>query len=279
MMPLSQNTAITRINLMRQKLDKAMKDIGYLEIDRTNGDSSFYLLVGALLGLGSPAGMLLIRLLMSAQSLSWAWLYQEWMDYALFYGYMTVGTVVAFGTFGYFLGQRSEGQQVDNATLRHHVDELKLSSVKDSLTGTFSRAYMVEHLHMEMEASRRSGTPLSIAMVDVDDFKRVNDRFGHIFGDNLLVSLVKTIQMNVRAKDTICRYGGDEFVIIMSNTDGQQAQNLVERIRQAVNGLDLQVSIGLVTFTGGDEGPFEVLRRVDERLYAAKKEGKNRVVK
>jgi len=253
-----------------------------------------YPLLGFLLGLGSPVGAFALRFALAAPMQKLLWTRQELGSHSFFYAYMGIGTVGAFVLFGYVLGVRSESQRVHNKNLRVRVEQLRIKSVTDGLTGVFSHAYLQENLQIEIARARRSQQPLSLLIIDLDDFKKVNDTHGHLFGDRVLKEITETINMNVRQEDVFGRYGGEEFLVIMPGADAAVAQRVAERIRKAVaraaivdrratlegNGESVRVtiSIGLSTFNHeSSEGGLELIHRADRSLYRAKKLGKNRV--
>ena len=239
-----------------------------------------YPAVGGLLGLGSPVGAFLLRYWLADPLLKSVWVRHE-LDYNfLFYAYMGVGTVLAFLLFGYMIGLRSERLRIGNRALSARVEELHLKSVTDGLTGAYTHGYVHEILELEIQNTLTSREPLSVLIVDLDDFKRINDSHGHLFGDRVIKETAETLAASVRSDDILGRYGGDEFVVIMPAADAATAIHVAERIRAAVakNGYLATVSIGAATYEGKTaETPSELLHRADMTLYQAKREGKNRV--
>lgn len=160
-----------------------------------------------------------------------------------------------------------------------------LVAAKDPLTGAFNRATLEQSLHRDAGLAKRHGTPFSVIMLDLDHFKRVNDRHGHITGDCVLKETARLFQDCMRDSDTLFRFGGEEFTILLSNSDQEGARQLAERIRGAMaertiscdgHELRLTVSAGVAQWSD-DESPDRVLLRSDRALYAAKDEGRNRV--
>ncbi|UPT75500.1 MAG: GGDEF domain-containing protein [Elusimicrobiota bacterium] len=191
---------------------------------------------------------------------------------------MAIGTVLAFMTFGYVIGLRSERQRVNNRQLSARVDELHLKSVTDGLTGAFTHGYLQEILEIEIQRALTEKSPLSVMIIDIDDFKRINDSHGHLFGDRVIKETAETLSANVRSDDILGRYGGDEFVAIMPGADADTALHVASRARSGIakNGYLATISVGVATFEGsGVETPAELLHRADMNLYQAKHDGKN----
>lgn len=239
-----------------------------------------YPAMGFLLGLGSTVGAFLMRYWLADPLLKSLWVRHELQYNFLFYAYMGVGTVTSFMLFGYALGLRSERQRVNNRILSARIDELHLKSVTDSLTGTYTHGYLHEILELEIQHSLTHKSPLSVLVLDIDDFKKINDTHGHLFGDRVIKETAETISANIRAEDILGRYGGDEFLVIMPAADAAIARHVAERIctQIAKNGYLATVSIGTSTFDGAH--PLDVkalIHRADENLYAAKRAGKNQV--
>ncbi len=237
-----------------------------------------YPAAGCVLGLGSPTGAFVLRYWLADPLLKAAWVRHE-LDYNfLFYAYMGMGTVVAFMIFGYVIGLRSERQRLSNRQLSARVDELHLKSVTDGLTGAYTHGYLQEILEIEIQRALTEKTPLSVMVIDIDDFKRINDSHGHLFGDRVIKETAETISANVRSDDILGRYGGDEFVVIMPGADAQTAVHVAGRARSGIakNGYLATISVGVATFDGAsNEEPAALLHRADMNLYQAKHDGKN----
>lgn len=165
--------------------------------------------------------------------------------------------------------------------LEHEKKHLEQVSSTDSLTGIRNRGYMMEMLHMRIRQSESMGTSLSVAMFDIDDFKLVNDTRGHIFGDKVLKGVAETISQNIRDVDELGRYGGEEFLLVLPNTDTEKARLVCSRIRSQVENLTFEdgsritISGGIASYDGED--PEGLIDKADRKLYDAKKKGKNRV--
>lgn len=163
--------------------------------------------------------------------------------------------------------------------------ELFHQATHDSLTGIWNRQAIIDILERETAAARAARKPLSAAVVDIDDFKRVNDTFGHVVGDAVLRETVLTMQSALRHFDRIGRYGGEEFVIVMPGVRKGQGLKMAERVRQRVEGHafdslpgreGVTLSIGIASDRGAGD-PGLLLRSADEALYRAKTRGRNRV--
>jgi diguanylate cyclase (GGDEF)-like protein len=186
-------------------------------------------------------------------------------------------------------------QQVDDRTaeLRQAIDaqhlllkQLKAQTVRDPLTKLFNRGYLDAELERLIAASRRSGDPVTVALIDVDDFKGINDSFGHQKGDEVIVQVANVLAVSVREGDVAARYGGDELALILPETSLNDAVNVCERVRRAVEaapwhgiaaGARVTISIGLAQASGADE-PACLMAAADRSLYRAKWSGRNRTV-
>ncbi len=160
-------------------------------------------------------------------------------------------------------------------------------AITDQLTGLYNRRYMETHLKGLVRKAEASGKPLSILMMDIDHFKKVNDTHGHAIGDEVLREFASRLQRNVRGLDLACRYGGEEFIVLMPETPAKFALMVAERLRQDVadlpfdtesGDLDITISIGMATLVAENETGEAMLKRADDALYEAKGGGRNRVV-
>ena len=155
-------------------------------------------------------------------------------------------------------------------------------SETDGLTQIGNHRSLIEHLKAEMIETDRTATPLSIAIFDIDNFKRINDTKGHVIGDQVLVALAEILKKTVRGSDYIGRYGGEEFMAIFCDTGLSVAEKVSERVRQAiesygfVEGLRITISGGVSQYHG--ETMTELIQSADFKLYSAKKSGKNQIV-
>lgn len=159
------------------------------------------------------------------------------------------------------------------------------SANTDPLTGLNNRAALETALRREIDLAQRHGAPLSLIVADIDHFKTINDTYGHVVGDNALQALAKCAARTTRGSDILFRYGGEEFVVLLSNTGPNGALLLAERLRRAVHEMPLvcgdacfsmSISAGLSTLEPGD-GVDNLFQRADNGLYMAKQEGRNRV--
>jgi two-component system cell cycle response regulator len=171
--------------------------------------------------------------------------------------------------------------------LREKNVSLARLSTTDPVTGLRTRRYATEFLAFETLRARRYRTPLSVLLADLDHFKRVNDCYGHRVGDEVLQSVADTLRVTLRATDLAGRYGGEEFLVVLPQTDLAGARILAERIRQAVEQRTLDVggtepvavtvSIGVASHGGTLETPEQLVEAADSALYDAKDAGRNRV--
>ncbi|MBT2338374.1 MULTISPECIES: GGDEF domain-containing protein [Pseudomonas] len=159
------------------------------------------------------------------------------------------------------------------------------SALRDPLTGTGNRIAMDQTLTREIDMARRHSQPLSLLMLDIDHFKRINDSYGHSVGDDVLKAVADSIKQQLRNVDMVFRFGGEEFLILLANTNRDAAAMIGERLRYAAQvqdyfaegaRIELTVSLGCATLLPG-ESVESLLRRADSALYVAKREGRNRL--
>jgi diguanylate cyclase (GGDEF)-like protein len=165
--------------------------------------------------------------------------------------------------------------------------ELQVRATRDPLTSAWNRGAIVELLERELSRCGRVNGELSIALVDIDHFKSVNDRFGHAGGDLVLVEVVRRLQRALRPYDTIGRYGGEEFLVIMPNCAAEAAYTVAERLRQELAAhpilvgeteLPITASFGVASVRGAALSGDALTRNADTALYEAKRKGRNRVI-
>ena len=173
--------------------------------------------------------------------------------------------------------------------LRDNVQMSIEMAITDPLTGLFNRRYMETHLASLVEQAANRSKPISVLILDIDFFKSVNDSHGHDAGDDVLREFALRIRKSIRNIDLACRYGGEEFVIVMPETDMAVAMVVAERLRRRIanepfaiqngsNSLDVTISIGLADLCEPSDKAATILKRADQALYRAKRDGRNRVV-
>jgi len=168
------------------------------------------------------------------------------------------------------------------AELERYVKKIEQLSITDSLTKIYNRSKFESSLDYEIERSRRYGTPLSLIIFDIDHFKSINDTYGHLIGDSVLMEIANLIKNNIRSTDIFARWGGEEFVILAPNINKEQAKMLAEKIRKLIahhrfKYVDhVTVSLGVTEFMPTDTKE-SFIKRADEALYLAKRKGRNRV--
>jgi two-component system cell cycle response regulator len=176
-----------------------------------------------------------------------------------------------------------------NEHLRLNLQHTMELAIVDGLTGLNNRRYLDNHLKILFDRAAVRGRPISICMTDIDRFKLVNDTYGHEVGDEVLREFAARIRSTVRGADLACRYGGEEFVVVMPDTPMELAASVAERLRAIVEGkpfyvrsidreLSITASLGIATSSGAFGAPDEILKHADKALYEAKHAGRNRVV-
>lgn len=162
-------------------------------------------------------------------------------------------------------------------------------AVTDALTGLYNRRYMESHVGTLVDRSAARGKSLSVLLLDIDYFKSINDGYGHDAGDDVLRDFSDRLRTCIRGIDLACRYGGEEFVVVMPDTDIGVATMVAERIRRRVAGdhfainngqksIEVTISIGIAARSTPEDTAAMILKRADEALYRAKRDGRNRVV-
>jgi diguanylate cyclase (GGDEF)-like protein len=173
---------------------------------------------------------------------------------------------------------------IANVKLR---DQLRDQSIRDVLTGLFNRRYMLETCRREFSRAARAGHNISILSIDVDHFKKYNDNHGHDAGDMVLRAVGNCLENLFRNEDIPCRFGGEEFVVVLPGADADAALRRAEQLRSKIEEIVVRyleknlpritVSIGVAVFPGAGDNPHTVLKAADEALYRAKEKGRNRV--
>jgi two-component system cell cycle response regulator len=179
---------------------------------------------------------------------------------------------------------------------KRHLDHLRLMvdssmelAVTDQLTGLHNRRYMETQLKALLTRAARGGPPVAVLIADIDHFKRVNDLFGHDAGDDVIREFAARLASNFRPRDLACRFGGEEFVVIMPETNANDATMIAERLRASIEGstfmvgaarevLDITCSVGVAIGNASELDYEALLKRADEALYVAKRSGRNKVV-
>ncbi|MGB7098320.1 MAG: PleD family two-component system response regulator [Xanthobacteraceae bacterium] len=173
--------------------------------------------------------------------------------------------------------------------LRDNVQISIEMAITDALTGLFNRRYMENHLGTLVEQAGARGKPLAVLALDIDHFKSINDTYGHDAGDDVLRDFAMRIKRSIRGIDLACRCGGEEFIIVMPETDMAVAMTVAERLRRRIatepfaisegtRTIPVTLSIGIAALRGRDDTPASLLKRADQALYRAKRDGRNRVV-
>lgn len=176
----------------------------------------------------------------------------------------------------------------DVSALKASEERLRLLSITDSLTGAYNRRHFIDEAEKEIIRARRYNHATGLLLLDIDHFKRVNDTYGHAIGDEALKAFTAACQHELRSNDVLGRLGGEEFAVLLPETDGTGARLVAERIRHAVEDIGvvsehhgivrLTVSIGVSSCSGGARTVDALLSTADEALYRAKAAGRNRVV-
>jgi len=174
------------------------------------------------------------------------------------------------------------------ASLQELYQELERRSTHDGLTGVLNRTALEERLSVECTSAERHERPLSLLMLDIDFFKRVNDTYGHQAGDRVLQNIARVLNETTRPGDVVARYGGEEFAIILPEADTDEAMAIAQRLREAVETswfdapgsmrIAVTVSLGCATRAAHGASPEELVHLADKSLYLAKQQGRNRVV-
>jgi len=165
--------------------------------------------------------------------------------------------------------------------------KLKEEAIRDPLTGLYNRRFLQETLNREIAHADRASIPLSLAMIDLDHFKKINDTYGHAIGDLFLITLGNLLAQKTRSSDVSCRYGGEEFVIVMPAASLEEAAQRIEQLRVEFSAIKIDVgngkigitlSAGVASYPLHGDNDKSLLDAVDRALYAAKAAGRNRVI-
>jgi diguanylate cyclase (GGDEF)-like protein len=166
----------------------------------------------------------------------------------------------------------------------HYVERVKQLAYLDGLTGIFNRRFFELRIMEEIERARRYGTGMAVIMADIDQFKRLNDEFGHLLGDEVLRQVSSLFHQQLRKIDVVCRYGGEEFAILLTQITAQQAIAIAEKLRRMVESFQfpgvprtITISAGVAAFPTHGKTRDDMIRAADSGLYAAKQAGRNRI--
>ncbi len=224
-------------------------------------------IAGALIGLAMPLGLMLLDAVRAGPVPTLDWVARELTSRPLVYSYITLSSAVVFLLLGRHVGRQ--------------LDRWQGLSCTDQLTGLWNRRMLTDRIAEELRSCDRQGQPLAVLFIDIDRFKRVNDRQGHAAGDSAICYVADCLKQTCRTSDVVARYGGDEFVIVAPGLDARSAKTLAERIRSVVSdgsessaassSSQLSVSIGVVAVAEpSGVQPRSVLAAADKELYSAK---------
>jgi diguanylate cyclase (GGDEF)-like protein/PAS domain S-box-containing protein len=180
--------------------------------------------------------------------------------------------------------QQEESLRDAHALLQAQMEELREQSIRDPLTHLYNRRYLHETTPREVARSLRDGYDLAILMIDIDYFKQINDRYGHLAGDVALQAVAQMIQSNLRASDIACRYGGEEILCLLTDTTMETALRRAEDLRLAVASHQIipafadarvTISVGVAVYPSGSHSIADVIWAADQALYRAKSDGRN----
>lgn len=176
------------------------------------------------------------------------------------------------------------GPALANLKLR---DALREMALRDGLTGMYNRRYLEDALNRELHRAERSGKPVAVVMIDIDHFKKFNDKFGHDAGDFVLSAVARAIMKNIRPSDIACRYGGEELAVVLAEADLECGEARAEKLRLAIRDTNLThlgqslpaptASFGVAVYPANGTTPADLLKSADQALYRAKQEGRDRV--
>ncbi len=198
-------------------------------------------------------------------------------------GWIEYGMLITFSLSSIVL---TLGLSLSVIRAREERDRAQQLAERDALTGILNRRAMMGRLAESLTEARHLGTPLSLIFLDLDFFKGINDRYGHLAGDDCLRILTERITSELRPGDSLSRWGGEEFVVVLPNASQSEAEAVGERIRHRVQrdpflaqsqSIEITVSLGISSYRGGPETPEQLIEQADSALYGAKKAGRNRL--
>lgn len=199
---------------------------------------------------------------------------------------LLIALFIARAIYTAAIKQSQEEKERLEKLVKERTKEIELLSKTDSLTGLWNRRYLEEMLELEFRRAKRYKHPVSILIVDLDHFKKINDTYGHLAGDEVLKESAKRILSTIRETDFVGRYGGEEIVVILPETKLDKAIKIAEKIKKAIskepikfNSKEIKVtaSIGISQICPKHKDYFEAFSEADEALYRAKKNGRNRI--
>jgi len=238
-------------------------------MNATNEKNYTLVLISILIGLSVPLGWIFIKFL-TEPDFSYV---KEVSHNPVITLYLTILPPLISGYWGYRLSQQ--------------IALYKKLSSYDPLTNLLNRAAIFKSLSNYFELSKRHSFAVSSLMIDIDHFKKINDEYGHSFGDHVLKTISQTIKQNLRKTDLVGRYGGEEFLSVLPYTDLQSTVVVAERLRRTVESLPVEkdnkrlnvtISLGASSVDEKTENFESLIKRADENLYRAKKAGRNKVV-
>ena len=242
-----------------------------------------YLGLGFLLGLGAPATHVFLQMMHQHGGLEVSLLH-EFHDHGFL---ISLITPFPFTFFGLLLGILEDRVVSQKISLQRMAIQLERQSMTDDLTGLYNHRHILMEVDREVERANRYGRLVSGMMIDVDDFKKVNDQCGHLAGDIVLREVAEVLLSSIRKVDILGRYGGDEFLVILPETTGEASRVVAERIQRNIRQhsfrvkeipLSLTVSIGLFSFPPSQKlDTFTFIDRADQVMLQAKKSGKNAI--
>ncbi len=203
----------------------------------------------------------------------------------LIIGLTFILAMLGYCTLGREFSMLRERLTHSNQQLQQALEKIEELVIKDELTGLYNRRHLIEMLDKQRAVANREGTPFVLAFIDLDNFKLINDKHGHVVGDRVLRQFSDLLQESVREVDLVSRYGGEEFVLLLAGVGIETAEIVLERIRDSVEhmkfsseSLTMTISVGITEYVALETAE-ETLDRADKLLYVAKQKGCNRVIR